>query len=42
VINRTGKLQRIGSHAKEKYRDQQIDCRNYAYEQGLDKPEIIA
>ena len=42
VINRTGKLQRIGAHAKEKYRDQQIDCRNYAHEHGIDKPEIIA
>jgi xylulose-5-phosphate/fructose-6-phosphate phosphoketolase len=42
VINRTGKLQRIGAHAKEKYRDQQIDCRNYAYEHGIDKPEITA
>jgi xylulose-5-phosphate/fructose-6-phosphate phosphoketolase len=41
VINRTEKLQRIGSHAKEKYRDQQIDCRNYAYEHGIDPPEIV-
>ncbi|HWB84972.1 MAG TPA: phosphoketolase family protein [Bryobacteraceae bacterium] len=42
VINRTPKLQRIGAHAKERYRDQQIDCRNYAYEHGIDKPEIVA
>jgi xylulose-5-phosphate/fructose-6-phosphate phosphoketolase len=42
VINRSRKLQRIGAHAKEKYRDQQIDCRNYAFEHGTDKPEIIA
>ena len=41
VINRTPKLQRIGAHAKEKYRDAQIDCRNYAYEHGIDKPEIV-
>ena len=40
VIDRTPKLQRIGAHAKEKYRDQQIDCRNYAYEHGIDPPEI--
>ena len=40
VINRTEKLRRIGAHAKEKYRDDQIDCRNYAYEHGIDKPEI--
>jgi xylulose-5-phosphate/fructose-6-phosphate phosphoketolase len=42
VIARTPKLQRIGAHAKEKYRDQQIDCRNYAYEHGIDKPEVVA
>jgi xylulose-5-phosphate/fructose-6-phosphate phosphoketolase len=41
VINRTEKLQRIGSHAKEKYRDQQIDCRNYAYQYGIDQPDVI-
>ena len=40
VIDRTPKLQRIGAHAKEKYRDQQTDCRNYAYEHGIDMPEI--
>ena len=42
VIDRTPKLQRIGAHAKEKYRDQQTDCRNHAYEHGIDKPEILA
>jgi len=41
VINRTPQLQRIGAHAKEKYRDLQIDCRNYAYEHGIDKPDIV-
>jgi len=41
VIDRTPKLQRIGAHAKERYRDQQTDCRNYAYEHGIDKPEIV-
>jgi xylulose-5-phosphate/fructose-6-phosphate phosphoketolase len=41
AIDRTPKLQKIGSHAKEKYRDQQTDCRNYAYEHGIDKPEIL-
>jgi len=41
VINRTPKLQAIGAHAKEKYRDQQIDCRNYAYEHGIDSPDIV-
>jgi len=41
VIDRTPKLQRIGAHAKEKYRDLQISCRNYAYEHGIDKPEVV-
>ena len=40
VIDRTPKLQRIGAHAKEKFRDMQIDCRNYAYQHGTDKPEV--
>jgi xylulose-5-phosphate/fructose-6-phosphate phosphoketolase len=42
VIDRTPKLQKIGAHAKEKYRDHQIDCRNYAYQHGIDKPDIMA
>jgi xylulose-5-phosphate/fructose-6-phosphate phosphoketolase len=41
AINRVPKLQKIGAHAKEKYIDQQTDCRNYAYEHGIDKPEIL-
>jgi xylulose-5-phosphate/fructose-6-phosphate phosphoketolase len=42
VIDRTPGLQRIGGHAKEKYRDMQIDCLNYAHEYGIDKPEVVA
>ena len=42
VVNRTPKLQAIGAHAKEKYRDQQIDCRTYAYEHGIDRPDVVA
>jgi xylulose-5-phosphate/fructose-6-phosphate phosphoketolase len=41
AIDRTPKLQRIGAHAKEQYRNQQIDCRNYAFKHGIDKPEIV-
>jgi xylulose-5-phosphate/fructose-6-phosphate phosphoketolase len=41
AIDRTPKLQRVGAHAKEKYRDQQIDCRSYAYEHGIDRPDIV-
>ena len=40
AIDRTPKLQRIGAHAKERFRNLQIDCRNYAYEHGIDSPAI--
>jgi xylulose-5-phosphate/fructose-6-phosphate phosphoketolase len=42
AIDRTPSLQRIGAHAKEKFRDLQIECRNYAYEHGIDKPDVAA
>jgi xylulose-5-phosphate/fructose-6-phosphate phosphoketolase len=41
VIKRVPKLQRIGAHAKEKFLNEQISCRNYAYEHGTDKPEAV-
>ncbi len=41
VIDRTPKLQRIGAHAKERYRNLQIDCRTYAYEHGIDSPDVV-
>jgi xylulose-5-phosphate/fructose-6-phosphate phosphoketolase len=40
VINRVPGLQVAGAHAKERLRDQQIECRHYAYEHGTDKPEV--
>ena len=40
AIDRIPKLQRIGAHAKEEFRDCQIACRRYAYEHGIDSPEI--
>jgi xylulose-5-phosphate/fructose-6-phosphate phosphoketolase len=40
VINRVPKLKVAGAHAKEKFLNMQIDCRNYAYEHGVDMPEI--
>jgi len=40
VIDRVPKLQEIGAHAKEKFRNIQIECRRYAHEYGVDKPEI--
>ena len=41
VIDRVPKLQSLGSHAKERFRNQQLECRAYAYENGIDKPEIV-
>jgi xylulose-5-phosphate/fructose-6-phosphate phosphoketolase len=42
AINRVPKLQKIGGHAKEKFRDLQIECVNYAHQCGIDKPEVAA
>ena len=39
VIDRVPRLQVAGAHAKEKLKDMQIQCRNYAYEHGVDMPE---
>ncbi|MDD1607958.1 MAG: phosphoketolase family protein, partial [Methylococcaceae bacterium] len=39
AIDRLPDLQVAGAHVKEKLRDHQIECRNYAYEHGIDKPE---
>jgi xylulose-5-phosphate/fructose-6-phosphate phosphoketolase len=40
AIDRTPKLQKIGAHAKEKFRNRQIACRNHAYKHGVDLAEI--
>ena len=42
AIDRTPRLQRIGAHAKERFRNLQIDCRRHAYEYGIDSPEITS
>jgi len=39
VVNRVPKLLRIGGHAKERFLNQQIECRNYAHKYGIDQPE---
>ena len=39
VIDRVPRLQKIGAHAKERFLNQQIECRNYAHQFGIDKPE---
>ena len=38
AIDRVPKLQNIGGHAKEKFRNHQIACRAYAYQHGIDSP----
>jgi xylulose-5-phosphate/fructose-6-phosphate phosphoketolase len=40
VINRVPKLQGVGAHAKQALRDMQIECSQYAYKHGTDKPEV--
>ncbi|MDP1928377.1 MAG: phosphoketolase family protein [Thiobacillus sp.] len=42
VIDRVAALRVAGAHVKEKLRDRQIECRNYAYEHGVDLPEADA
>ncbi|HEY4426487.1 MAG TPA: phosphoketolase family protein [Pyrinomonadaceae bacterium] len=40
VIDRVPRVQSIGAHAKEKFRNMQIECRRYAHAYGVDKPEV--
>ena len=40
AIDRIPKLLRVGAHVKEEFRDLQIACRRYAYEFGIDSPDI--
>jgi len=39
VIDRVPMLQKIGGHAKERFLNEQIECRNYAHQYGIDMPE---
>jgi xylulose-5-phosphate/fructose-6-phosphate phosphoketolase len=39
AINRIPSLLVSGAHVKQKLRDLQIECRNYTYEHGIDRPE---
>ncbi len=41
VIDRVPRLRSAGSHAKERFKNEQIACRSYAYEHGVDKPEMV-
>jgi xylulose-5-phosphate/fructose-6-phosphate phosphoketolase len=40
AIDRIPRLQKIGAHAKEQFRNRQMECRAYAYKNGIDMPEI--
>ena len=42
AIDRVPELQRVGGHAKEKFRNQQLECLQYSHEHGIDKPEVAA
>ncbi len=39
VVDRVPRLQRIGAHAKERFLNRQIECKNYAHQFGVDQPE---
>ena len=39
VIDRVPQLRVAGAHAKERYRNRQIACRQYAHDHGIDLPE---
>ena len=39
-ISRIPRLRLFGGHGKEKLRNCQIACRAYAYQHGIDSPEI--
>jgi xylulose-5-phosphate/fructose-6-phosphate phosphoketolase len=42
VINRVPRLQPVGAHVLEHFRNMQVACQNYACEQGIDMPEVAA
>ena len=42
AIDRVERFQKIGAHAKEKFRNKQIEIRAYAYKYGIDSPDITA
>jgi xylulose-5-phosphate/fructose-6-phosphate phosphoketolase len=41
VIDRVPKLKIAGAHVKERLKDEQIACTSYAYEHGIDRPDIV-
>jgi len=41
VIDRVPQLMVAGAHVKEMLKDEQIACTNYAYEHGIDRPDVV-
>jgi acetate kinase len=41
VIDRVPRLRSAGAHAKERFRNRQIECRLHAHEHGVDPAEIV-
>ncbi len=41
VIDRVPKLMVAGAHVKEMLKDEQISCTSYAYEHGIDRPDVV-
>jgi len=37
VIDRVPRLRAIGAHARERFRNLQLDCRSYAHAEGVDR-----
>jgi len=42
VAKRKKVTSKIGSHAKENFRNKQIECRGYPYGNGINLPEITS
>ena len=38
VIDRVPRLRAIGAHARERFRNRQLDCRTHAHAEGIDQP----
>jgi xylulose-5-phosphate/fructose-6-phosphate phosphoketolase len=41
VIDRVPRLQATGAHAKERFKNDQIACVQYAHEFGIDRPDVV-
>jgi xylulose-5-phosphate/fructose-6-phosphate phosphoketolase len=41
VIDRVPKLKTTGAHAKEKFKSEQLACKRYAHEFGIDRPDVV-